>query len=186
MLPVTSPDGRYEMLAFPAEEVEEGKRPPFGIIERATGNLVWSAPGEHGDPIRPEETACWSPDSERVAYSTRVGTRYLSTFLIERSGDRFTEVSWEGAAEMENLCDEKILAAAREAGFGDGASLGQNIGAETKPLRWIGPEALVVRRVATSTVVEGENSASFTAEVTMQVGRDPTTGRFVKVREIEE
>lgn len=186
MLPITSPDGRFVMLAFEPEQVEDGSRPPFGIVESTTGNLVWSPPGEHGDAARPEETACWSPDSKRVAYSTRVGSRYLSTFLVEQSGGIFADVAWEGAAELENICDERILAAAREAGFGSAATLGQNVGAETRPLRWSGPETLVIHREGTSTVVEGQNSAAFSATVTVLVDRDPTTNRFVIVQEIEE
>ncbi|TLD70676.1 hypothetical protein FEM03_10195 [Phragmitibacter flavus] len=178
-----SPDGRFEFVAYSIEENNEGK-PPFGIVERASGKLVWFSEEDLGDVSRPEEWVLWSPDSKRFALVTRVSTRRLGTFFYGLEGEGFVSLAWKDAGKLELLADAKVVAAGRRDGFTKKAQWGQIIADDTLPVRWLDVNSVVVVRAMDRIVTEegkDESTASGTARVILRW--DAKTRGFLMVGE---
>lgn len=178
-----SPDGRFEFVPFSADEVDAGK-PAFGVLEKATGKLIWSAPDDLGDPERPEETILWSPNSRRFALTSRTGTRHLSCFLFGWKDSTFVPLSWKDSARLEELTDLKMLAEAKRDGFTKNASLGQLIVDDTVPVRWVGTDELVVRRTIGRTLAEGEKHGAFEGTARVLLRWNAKIGTFAISRDL--
>lgn len=173
-----SPDGRFEFVPFSVEENNAGK-PPFGIIEKATGKLIWSAPGDFGDASRPEEWVLWSPDSKRFALVTRVSTRRLGAFFFGLDGQTFVPMPWKDAGRLEALADAQIRAAAKKEGYTKKASYGQIISDDTLPVRWTGTDSIIVTRTMSQSVGEaGKEGISPTVTARVLLGWDAKARAF--------
>jgi hypothetical protein len=156
---VLSPDGRFEFIPFSAEEADAGK-PPFGIVEKATGKLIWSAPDDLGDATRPEETILWSPDSKRFALTSRVGTRHLACFLFGWQDTTFVTLPWN-SGKLEELADLLVGADAKQQGLAKDGGWGQTITDDTLPVRWVDNDSLIMTRtIARSIMIKGEPSSA--------------------------
>jgi hypothetical protein len=155
---LTSPDGRFEFKAFTDAEANAGK-PPFGIVEKITGKLIWSAPDDLGDASRPEETILWSPNSKRFALTSRVGTRHLACFIFGWQDTTFVAIPWD-LGPLEELADLRMAACARADGFTRKASYGRFITDDTRPVRWVDNDSLVATRLIERSIAEGDNEGS--------------------------
>lgn len=143
--PRISPDGRFEFVQFTEEEANAGK-PPFSILERATGKLVWTPPDEIGDVSRPEEVLYWAPDSKRFALTTRVSTRRLGCFLFSFDGEKFTPLTWNDRGRLETLADAKVDAAAKAEGIRVKPGHGRILRDDTLPESWVDANSLIITR----------------------------------------
>lgn len=143
--PHISPDGKFEFVQFTVEEANADK-PPFGVKERATGKLIWSAPDDLGDATRPEEVIHWSPDSKRFALVSRVSTRRLGCYLFGWDGQTFSPLTWKDGSRLETLADAKVAAAAKAEGIRHEPGQGRVIMDDTLPERWVDANSLIVTR----------------------------------------
>jgi len=151
-----SPDGRFVFEAFSPGEVEAGKRPNFGIIERASGKLVSDPQEPLGDASRPGESILWAPDSRSYALTSRVGTRHLDTFLYRWNGKAFVRATWEEDGTLESRADAEVVAMMRRLGFTDEARRGQTIAGDGLAERWLDPHRLILTDVQECLAGEGD------------------------------
>lgn len=152
-----SPDGRFVFHAYSSEEVDSGKTPNFGIIERASGKLVSDPKEELGDAFRPEESILWAPDSRSYALTTRVGTRHLATFLYRWDGKAFHRATWEGDARLEEAADQRVATEMQSQGYSKDARRGRTIAGDSLAERWIDPRRLVMKRVEECVVSDSDD-----------------------------
>ncbi len=177
-----SPDGRFEFVTYSPDEVEAGK-PPFGIIEKPAGRLIWSAPEDLGDPTRPEETILWSRDSSRFALTSRIGTRHVGCFFFRWEENSFVSMPWTGSAHLEELADQQVQAAARSEGFTDAAAFGMTLTDDTVPIRWVDPDTIILRRTLERTISEGDDEAVVTGTVRALFRWDTESAAFTLDRD---
>lgn len=179
-----SPDGRFLFVAFSSEEVDSGKRPAFGIVETATGDLV-SDPGENlGDASRPEETILWAPDSLSYALTSRVGTRHLDTFLYRWDGKAFVRARWEGAGRIEALADLKMEKDKARLGVPSDTGLGQCLRGDDLAERWLDPERLILGCVEEYHVAHGDRGGVVRGDARALVRWDEASEAYVIEREL--
>lgn len=155
--PHLSPDGRFRFEAFSVEDNDAGKRPAFGIIETATGDLVSDPEEELGDAFRPSESIFWSPDSLSYALTSRVGTRHIDTFFYRWNGKSFVRAKWEVDAQLENWADEEVGKELTALKLPADSGLGQCLRGDDLVERWLDPSRLIVNCVLEYTV-GGEDS----------------------------
>lgn len=165
-----SPDGRFEFVTFSVEDNNAGK-PPFGIVERVSRRLVWSATDDMGEASRPEAWVLWSPDSNRFALVARVSTRRLATSFFGMEGGSFVALDWKDAGGLESLAQAQVEVSAKQQGFTKNAKLGQVISDDVLPVRWLDAHSVLVTRAMHRSVHEEgkeESTAQGTARAVLR------------------
>ncbi|MCB1233228.1 MAG: hypothetical protein KDN19_23490, partial [Verrucomicrobiae bacterium] len=178
-----SPEGRFEFVRFDPAEVDAGK-PPFGIVEKSFGKLIWSAPDELGDPSRPEETILWSSDSKRFALTSRLGTRHLGCFFFGWQESGFAAMPWEDSGQLEELADQQLMAKAKAEGFTENLRFGTTITDDTIPKRWVDSDSIVVVRTIERSIAEGDMESAVGGSARCLIRWDARTGRFSMIRNL--
>ncbi|MCB1205775.1 MAG: hypothetical protein KDN18_16050 [Verrucomicrobiae bacterium] len=179
-----SPDGRFRFTAFSVEDFDSGRRPAFGIIETATGNLVSDPEEELGDAFRPSEIIYWSPDSLSFAIISRVGTRHIDTFLYRWNGERFSRAVWQGDAQLEAWADREMEKNMAALGLPAGSGKGQCLRGDDLVERWIDPARLVLRTELEHLLGEGGDETYVEGYSRALVKWNPVSQAFEIEREL--
>lgn len=143
--PATSPDGAFKFVQHEQEDATDLK-PPFNVIETATGRVVWSVSEDHAMIPNSEAHACWSPDSKRFVLCSRVGVRWVNCYFFAWNGKAFVGQKWRDEERVQTLVEAKMAAERKEAGVCTDAGPGRRIADELVPERWLDNNRVILTR----------------------------------------
>lgn len=179
--PATSPDGAFKFVKHEQEDPTDLK-PPFNVIETATGRVLWSVSEDHALIPNSEASVYWSPDSRRFVLCSRVGIRWVNCYFFAWDGKAFVEQNWKDSEKVQTLIDAKMAAEKKEAGFSKDVGLGRRIADELTPERWLDNNRVILTRMSERVV----NDVDVTAEVRVLLKWDAKAKTFSMVRQLKD
>jgi hypothetical protein len=153
-----SPNKRYELRS--EEELKEGG---IAIVDKKTKEIVCELPEDAVNAFVAEARVIWAPDSRRFAFNCHMGTRYETTYLFQKKGEKFVAMKSPEAPEL-----SAVLKAAQDAQLKELAlpkkSYRRRIWDKWQVTRWLDAStAEVIGSSTESVVVKDENTTDLEA-----------------------
>jgi hypothetical protein len=153
-----SPNKRYELRS--EEDLKEGG---IAIVDVKTKEIVCELPEDAVNTFVAEARVVWSPDSKRFAFNCHLGTRYETTYLFQKRGEKFVAMKSPESPALSAVVKGAQDAQLKELGLPK-KTYRRRIWDKWQVTRWL--DANTVEVIASSTesvVVKDEESADFDA-----------------------
>lgn len=153
-----SPNKRYELHS--GDELKEGG---IAIVDRTTKEHACDLPEDALNTFVAEAKVVWAPDSKRFAFNCHLGTRYETTYLYQKKGEKFVPMKSPEAPALSAVLQAAKDAQLKELGLPK-ATYRRRIWDKWQVTRWL--DADTVELIASSTesvVVKDEDSTDLEA-----------------------